>query len=122
MTEKSFFAQHSMKIVPPKIRNELLNDESFCKEVGIMTTGTITLGSGNTKLKFEVESILKSVRKAYEECNKSILKDQSNTEWCISRDSCKDEILLESGVTKILLPGFMLLSNNLTTRLGALEH
>lgn len=108
----------ALKLVPPLIRDSLLNDQSFRKEYGLTTDVMISFIMNDAT--FQRSVLFDAVRIAYAGEGAVELTDAEDRTWCLTIDAIEGElpnIILTSDQLRLVFPDFSVLSGDTLTRI-----
>jgi len=115
-------ASAALKFVPPLIRKSLLDEQCFREEYGLKLEFIITFGSIFSIKQSELYGAVRTVL-----AGKTLaeLNDTEDRIWKLMIDTCEDEIpnlVLSSDQQRLVLPGFSVLFEDVSTRIRFLEE
>ncbi|MET4000602.1 hypothetical protein [Marinobacterium sp. MBR-109] len=113
----------ALDLVPPLIRQSLLNDPFFMENHGLKAEATITIGPSN--ISFQQSSFLNAIRSALAKHDSFELADIKDKIWILKNEAHNrepPELTISSEQQRIVLPSFSLISNDVSTRIRYLEE
>jgi hypothetical protein len=120
--ERAAMASAALRLVPPFIRESLLNEKSFREEYGFKIEATITLGSSAVSVqRSEIFSVIRTVLAGK---GPGELIDAEDRTWNLVNDALEGELpnlVLSFDQQRLVLPDFSVLSEDVCTRIRSLE-
>ena len=112
----------AMELLPPLIRETLLDEKDFRMKFGLETEALITLSSG---IALDRSKLFDAARAILDGESSVEISDETGTIWSLNDESDEGSnpmLVLSSGNKRSVLPNFTVLSNNQSTRIRALEE
>lgn len=109
-------------LIPPLIRESLLDDEQFREESGIKTEAMISFGKGSISVRSS--EFFAAVRTIFSGKSPMILADAEGQTWNLTNKACDGEVpklALSLGQDQIDLPDFAILSETTSMRIRSIE-
>ncbi len=119
---KPALVQAAFDLMPPLIRESLLEDDEFRKEYGFITNAIISLGDSD--ISFKRRNLFDSIRKVLSDVPEKKVIDINRRKWRLKKFGNKEGfpgLSLSRGKERIPLPIFAVLSPDKETRLRFLE-
>ena len=116
-------AQYAMELVPPLIRETLLNERDFRMKFGIENEALIALSNG--EICFQRSKLFDAVRAIHTDELNVEISDETGSIWHLNNESdegSNPNFVLSSRNKRLALPNLAVLSNNKSIRIRALEE
>ncbi len=113
----------ALELVPPLIRESLLNDQSFRGEYGFKTEAMIAFGTSGVSV--QRLEFFDAVRTVLAGEGPAKLTDTEDRTWSLTNDAREGELpnlVLSSDQQRMVLPDFSVLSGDASTRIRSLEE
>jgi hypothetical protein len=120
---KTLFAKASLSIVPPLIRDTLLQDSTFCDDHGLKADAVITFEP--VSLSISRSKLFDAIRSVLSDMSEVIVTDVEGQEWkLVSKNENPNEPTLELSYDgeSLLLPDLVVLSPNPQLRIRSFEE
>lgn len=121
--ERTAMAGLALELVPPLIRESLLNDQSFRGEYGFKTEAMIAFGTSGVSV--QRLEFFDAVRTVLAGEGPAKLTDTEDRTWSLTNDAREGELpnlVLSSDQQRMVLPDFSVLSGDASTRIRSLEE
>lgn len=121
--ERTVIAGTVLELVPPLIRESLLNEQSFREEYGFNTDAVI--GFESTSISVQQSELFNAVRAVLARETPAELTDTEDRSWNltnVAREGEPPNLVLLSGQQRLVLPDFSVLSEDASTRIRSLEE
>lgn len=121
--QRSVLASVTLKIVPPLIRENLINEQKFREEFNLKTESLYNFGSRGVSVK--QSDILNAIRAVLAEEDPVDVNDTENRTWRLTNNAHKGalpNLVLSIDQQHITLPHFSVLSEDVSIRIRSLEE
>lgn len=113
----------ALKLVPPLIRDSLLNEQGFREEYGFKSEAVIAFESSD--ISFQRSELFNAIRTVITGKAPAELIDVKGRTWNLNIDAREDRLpnlVLLSDKRRLMLPDFSILSEDASTRIRSLEE
>jgi hypothetical protein len=120
---RAALAGAALKLVPPLIRNSLLNDRSFREEYGFKTEVTVVFGSSGVSV--QQSELFNGIRAVLAGEGKKVLTDTEHRVLNLTNGAGDGELpnfVLSSNQWRFVLPDYSVLSGDASVRIRSLEE
>jgi len=120
---RAALAQAALELLPPLIRESLLEDPGFREEYGF--TADAVLSFGDSGVSVQRSDLLDAVRKLFSDASEMEVIDTEGQKWHLKNISGEGEppsFALCRGKQRLILPDFSALSSDRSARLSSLDE
>ena len=116
-------AQAAMELVPPLIRDSLLEEQEFREDFGFNTEALIAFNSSGVF--FQRSNLFESMRTVLDDAVTAEITDETGAVWHLNNEADESTtpiLVLSAGDKRLNLSGFAVLSDDETFRIHSLEE
>ena len=116
-------AQAAMELVPPLIRDSLLEEREFREDFGFITEALIAFNSSGVS--FQRSNLFESMRTVLDDAVTAEITDETGAVWHLNNEADESTtpiLVLSAGDKRLNLSGFAVLSDDETFRIHSLEE
>lgn len=120
--DRAVMALAFLKLIPPLVRQSLLDEPEFCEIYGLKADATIIFGDSDVS--FQRSKLFDAIRENLSTSSDVKVTDTGGLEWQVINQTKKGdlpELVILGGERRLRLPGFAVLSPNPTIRLRSLD-
>jgi len=119
---KAALVQSGLELLPPLIRNSLMDDPNFQEEYGLSVDAVLSFGDSGVSI--QRSELLEAIRKLYSEEGDIDVTDKEGQKWDlkINGDELVNSIALCRGEQRMILTNFFGLSSNKDVRINSLNE
>lgn len=121
--ERAAIARAALEFVPPLIRESLLNEKSFREEYSLKTEARVSFGSSGVSI--QRSDLFNAVRTLLAGQGRAQVVDAEGRRWDLTNDAREGELprlVLSSNKQRLFLPDLSVLSEDVVTRIQALDR
>ena len=120
---RAAIAHAALELVPPLIRDSLLDESEFRQEYGFITDAVLSIGDSGVS--FQRSRLFCAIRQALADGAELLVTDSDDREWKLRNEtetSQPPNLVIFSEGQRLVLPNFAVLSPDVAVRLRALDE
>lgn len=120
---KPLLAKAFFDLLPPLVRQSLLDDVGFCQKYGFKADATVVFGDSNVL--FQRSKLFDAIRNVLDVSSDHKILDSSGSEWVVyieTKEGDLPKLVISTDERRYFLPDFFVLSPEQKTRLSSLDR